>query len=97
MHGPQPGKYILKVAFGPRPSIGANFGGPPTVPVVADGPDKLFTVSKLNDGNYILPLEHRFTREDHGNVVATLDSACLPFAVVFDIQTKTSQDRGTRR
>ncbi|KAF8552110.1 hypothetical protein OG21DRAFT_1523994 [Imleria badia] len=65
--GPPPGIYRIKSALGPF--IGANIGGPANV--VADGPESVFTLSKLEDGNYTLSVPEGFTREDHGNVVAS--------------------------
>ncbi|KAF8547245.1 hypothetical protein OG21DRAFT_1517535 [Imleria badia] len=72
MSGPPPGKYVLEVALGPRPSIGSDFVGPPVAPVVVGGPNTVWTVLKSQDGNYTLCFQegiHRYAREEYGNVV----------------------------
>ncbi|KAF8552107.1 hypothetical protein OG21DRAFT_1511878 [Imleria badia] len=67
MSGPLPGRYRIQSILGPF--VGANFGG--TGNVVADGSEGVFIVAKSENGNYTLSLPQGFTREDHGNVVAS--------------------------
>ncbi|KAF8547242.1 hypothetical protein OG21DRAFT_1517531 [Imleria badia] len=71
MSGPESGKYFIQVAEGRRPLIGADFGA--VKPIVADGPDRLWNVSKLAPGIYNLSLAEtaRYTQQNGGNVVAT--------------------------
>ncbi|KAF8547658.1 hypothetical protein OG21DRAFT_1501469 [Imleria badia] len=62
------GKYLIRIAQRHEPFIGVKPGI--SGPVIVDGPERVFTVHKA-DGNYTLSLDGRYTREDHGNVVAS--------------------------
>jgi hypothetical protein len=77
MSGPQDGKYLIQLAVdGPNLPIGVEFGGAPVKPVITEGSDNVWTVKKLNDGNYSLVLEQSgrplFIQVDEGDLVGNV-------------------------
>jgi len=57
MGGPNNGKYYILPAVDPKVIVGIDGVGNPWVPVVTDGENNVFTVTKLEDGNYHLALD----------------------------------------
>jgi hypothetical protein len=75
MSGPPNGKYWIRLAVGSKPSIGVDDGPAPVKPVITEGINNIWTVRKLEDGNYNLTLEDAgrllFIQDDGGKLVGS--------------------------
>jgi hypothetical protein len=85
MGGPRDGKYYILPAVDPKILVGVDGVGNPWVPLVTDGNNNVFTVRKLENGDYTLILEDGVPRQyiqDHdGKLVGNEQSPASAWTI----------------